>query len=544
MTQLTAHVRPSRLAAVFGGGLLLAAEGVAISLIFKHAIDFECRQEWPKAVCIAASSTGAAIACMAGALALFGFLVPSALRNLIAEAGQRLWPLLVNLAGFATTLLPLFILAPGGGPTTIAPALSLWGAGLLLMLVGAGLWLAPLPRWRDLVSAHWARLLPMAAIGLATPWLATKIRPLWRIDEVVEITFSAVSFLIRLMGYEVQTDIRDKVIGTDAFSIDIAPVCSGIEGIALVSIFVTLYLTLFRHELRFPRALLLYPVGILVSFLLNILRVTVLLAIGLSGNPELAVGGFHSHAGWLMFTIVALGVVLAARNVPWLHRLPAAMPPSGRRYAPLPDEVLPLPLDADPVAARILPFAIFMLSALLASTFSQVPGAVYPLRVLAMAVVLVFFWPALSRIDWRPARLPLLLGAAVGLMWVLIPVPPAEGPPPYGALTGGWLLGWYVLRGIGTVALVPVIEELFFRDYLERRLRRGPGPVWRIGAALVTASLFALLHDRWAEAFVAGLVFSFALSRRGKVVDAIAAHAAANAVVYGVALALGRLEII
>lgn len=537
MSAFSVQSRLTPLAAAMAGGLLLA-EGAAISLIFKHAIDFDCRAEWPKAVCAGASGTAVALACMAGALALFALLVPSALRNLMAEAGQRFWALPVNLAGFLIALLPVFLLETGSGRETILPVLTLWGLGLLLMLAGAGLWLAPLPRWQDLLSEQGARLLPMAAAGLAAPWLAVQIRPLWRLDGVAEVTFGAVAFLIRLMGYEVQADPAKKIIGTDSFSINIAPVCSGIEGIALVTIFVTLYLVLFRQELRFPRAFLLYPAGILVSFLLNIVRVTVLLAIGLSGHPDLAVGGFHSHAGWLMFTLVALGVVLAARRLAWFNRLPAF--PAGPAAA----EALPLPLGADPIAARILPFAIFMLSALLASTFSQTPGVVYPLRALAMAGVLLFFRPALARIDWRPEPLALALGAAVGLMWVLVPVPAAEGAPPYGALAGGWLLGWHVLRGIGTVLLVPVIEELFFRDYLERRLRRGPGIGWRIGAALVTAGLFAALHDRWIEAFLAGLVFSFALARRGKVADAIAAHAMANAVVYGVALATGRLEII
>jgi hypothetical protein len=150
----------------------------------------------------------------------------------------------------------------------------------------------------------------------------------------------------------------------------------------------------------------------------------------------------------------------------------------------------------------------------------------------------------LARIDWRPEPVALAIGAAVGLMWVLIPVPPATGAPPHGALTGAALAGWYLMRGIGTVLLVPVIEEMFFRDYLERRLRRGEGLAWRLGAALATAALFALLHDRWAEAFVAGLAFSWAIARRGRLADAVAAHAAANAVVFAVALATGRMEII
>ncbi|WP_074221790.1 type II CAAX prenyl endopeptidase Rce1 family protein [Rhodovulum sp. ES.010] len=105
-------------------------------------------------------------------------------------------------------------------------------------------------------------------------------------------------------------------------------------------------------------------------------------------------------------------------------------------------------------------------------------------------------------------------------------------------------MGWYLARGLGTVLLVPLVEELFFRDYLEGKLRLGQGRAWAVAAALVSASAFAALHDRWAEALVAGLVFSWVCRRRGRIGDAVLAHAVANAVVYGVAVTTGNLQII
>lgn len=61
--------------------------------------------------------------------------------------------------------------------------------------------------------------------------------------------------------------------------------------------------------------------------------------------------------------------------------------------------------------------------------------------------------------------------------------------------------------------LVPLVEEMFFRLYLESALRGSApdrfAPPWRsVLAALGTAALFAALHDRWAEAFAAGLILS------------------------------------
>lgn len=63
----------------------------------------------------------------------------------------------------------------------------------------------------------------------------------------------------------------------------------------------------------------------------------------------------------------------------------------------------------------------------------------------------------------------------IGVMWVAITVAPSDAAPPYGALTDGMAALWFLFRDVGTVVLVPLVEELFFRDYLESRLR-GAGP--------------------------------------------------------------------
>ena len=85
--------------------------------------------------------------------------------------------------------------------------------------------------------------------------------------------------------------------------------------------------------------------------------------------------------------------------------------------------------------------------------------------------------------------------------------------------------------------LVPLVEEAFFRGYVLARL---DGPGWRRAAAiLVSAALFALLHDRWLAAFLSGIVFSLVMLRRGRLGDAVAAHAAANLVLAARAVARG-----
>jgi exosortase/archaeosortase family protein len=63
--------------------------------------------------------------------------------------------------------------------------------------------------------------------------------------------------------------------------------------------------------------LILIPAGVAAIYLLNAVRVTALILIGNAGAPQIALGGFHSQAGWIAFNVVALGLSVASRRVAW-----------------------------------------------------------------------------------------------------------------------------------------------------------------------------------------------------------------------------------
>jgi len=94
---------------------------------------------------------------------------------------------------------------------------------------------------------------------------------------------------------------------------------------------------------------------------------------------------------------------------------------------------------------------------------------------------------------------------------------------------------WVISRVIGTSLLVPIIEELFFRGYVQASIDDGR-PVMRILAFAISSGLFAALHGRWVEAFLAGIVFGLLMLRTGRVTDAIIAHMMANIVIAAWAL--------
>ncbi|SMX50698.1 exosortase E/protease, VPEID-CTERM system [Maliponia aquimaris] len=523
-------------ARILGLALLLVAEFGLLGAIFKHFIPFECRANWPRSLCESADDVLISGYGALGAVALFVMLLPGAFSHLAEGQESRLRPLLLNISGVGLALLPVLVLREGTGAAWMAATFFVWALALPMILAGAMFVLAPPSAWRAFLAVHGVALALCLLAGASMPLLALRLQPLWSLDGLSDATFAAVAWVLETVGYAVETWPEEKIIAAGGFSVFIDKPCSGIEGIVLVTLFVTLYLALFRQSLRFPLVLILYPLGLAASAAFNVLRIAILLMIGIEGNPELAVGGFHSHAGWVAFTIVALGIVAMAETVPQLKRKARAVGPSAERVATP-------PLWQDPVAARILPFAVFMLSALVVSIASQTPDLLYPLRMMAVAIVVVPFWSIYRALPWRLDPLALAAGAFIGVFWIAIPTT-GDTAPATGTLAGGALVLWYALRGIGTVVFVPLLEELFFRDYLESRLRRRSGFAWTVGAMLVSATLFAALHSRWAEAFAAALILSAVARRRENITDAILAHAVANAVVFAAAVGAGNFALI
>lgn len=514
---------------------LLILELAAIGSIYKHIINFDCLENWPGHICRGASGLMVSVYTMTGALVIFAWLLPGPVSGLVSKAGPRKIPLTLNLVGLAAVLAPLPLMEAGSGTSALYFALSFWAVGVAFGATGAVLMLAPARRWKAFFKEYGAGLSFTVLAGLLAPIVAIQIRPFWQeFEGLANLTFSTSAWIIQAFGYAVEIRPETKVIGSGDFLISVAPVCSGIEGMALVATFVTIYFVLFRKELSFPRALVLYPIGIIASAGLNIVRIVALLAIGIGGAPELAVGGFHSHAGWLMFTILAVALVFAANSIAWFH--------SDKRTAPtLSGKQQPLPFLQDPIAAQIFPFIVFMASALVAQTFSNVPGLAYPLRFLAMCAAVVVFWPIYQRMPWRPDLTSILCGAGVGILWLATAQPAEQSSDLSVALAGLGGLGlgvWIFCRVAGTVVLVPLIEELFFRGYLFDAVKGEQSKARLLLALIVTSVLFGALHDRWLAGGLAGIAFGLLRMRHGgHLTDAVLAHSVANAIIAAAAVA-------
>jgi CAAX prenyl protease-like protein len=103
-------------------------------------------------------------------------------------------------------------------------------------------------------------------------------------------------------------------------------------------------------------------------------------------------------------------------------------------------------------------------------------------------------------------------------------------PVDVGAVTRAlWVFG----RVVGYGLLTPLIEEMAFRSYLMRRLtsrdfERVPYTACSWTALLASSLLFGALHDSWPRAVLVGLVYGLVLRQRGRLSDAVIAHATTN----------------
>ena len=387
------------------------------------------------------------------------------------------------------------------------------GGGLLL--VSWALSLLPLKAWRRFVEDNFSVL----AVLLGYSYISVRLLPfansIWS-GLIVENTFTWIEWVLGFWFQGVIAEPDTLVIGVEHFQVIVGAPCAGFEGIGLITLFLSLYLFLRREELRFPHALILVPLGMFLSWAFNVLRVAVLVWIGATISPSIALGVFHARGGWLAFLMLAVGFVLVLELTGLFRKVRV----EGTEFPSLP---------------FLLPQFAQLGLTLLFAAFVEGLDLAYPMRTLLVFGVLLLCCLRLPE-DLNLWLSPTLAACGIGFFVYLLWVPMAGGDPvedPRYQLTVFWGSLWLLSRLVGSVGVVPLVEELCFRGYLLRRLQSPnfmeiPMGTLTLSSVVISSLVFGLLHQAWFAGTLAGIAYAYATTLRRSLGDAVVAHAVTN----------------
>jgi exosortase E/protease (VPEID-CTERM system) len=466
---------------------------------------------------------------LAAALALFAY-VRAAEKLKAADAAARSAPIRISwvLAHIllVVCLVPLsYMLYRGDAmPLPFATVVVLWiavgGAAALCAILG----LAPWRVWCRTAAALgniWWYAAIVAFLSASAMHLSQE---LW--GPTATLTFNLVHRLLLPLIPALNADSATRILSTDRFAVAVSDICSGLEGVGLILTFSAAWLIYFRREYIFPRALLLIPLGVAAIFLLNVLRIAALMLIGNAGFTDAAIYGFHSQAGWIAFIAVACAMVLLSRRSSWLNRAALHADRSAAMH--------------NPTAAYLMPLLAILAAGAVSRAISGSFEYFYPLRLIAALAVLAHYRNKLWALDWRFGWRAPAVGFLVFLVWIAAAhylAPATSMPERLTLMPPGLRISWILARIAGAVLLVPIAEELAYRGYLMRRWTNAdfesvPFHAVRWPALIATAVVFGLAHGAfWLPGMLAGLVFGLIVVRRGRLGEAVAAHATANALI-------------
>lgn len=139
-----------------------------------------------------------------------------------------------------------------------------------------------------------------AGFGIITALLMNLVWSLW--PYLSRIVSEIVYFSLKMISNNVKF-IEPRTLIINGFGAEIAEACSGIYSIFLFSSFYILIIFLDWKKINKKKAGLLFLPAVIGAFLVNIIRVFMIMVLGAYTSEELALGLYHSYSGMIFFLI-------------------------------------------------------------------------------------------------------------------------------------------------------------------------------------------------------------------------------------------------
>ena len=214
------------------------------------------------------------------------------------------------------------------------------------------------------------------------------------------------------------------------------------------------------------------------------------------------------------------------------------------------------PVRKSPLLARVVPFVVFLVLTGLQGSFGPTgPYWMYLAKTLVGAWLLWELRGALPEMKWAVSLEAVVVGIGVFVLWVgldpfvwtqdelwyrlgfvkELPADTGKVWNPLAQFGQGSALAWFfvAVRTLGSTLVVPPLEEIFYRSFLYRFLispefQRVPlDRVHRTSMGL-SAVLFAFTHQQWLAAILCAVAYQWLVLRKGRLGDAMTAHAITN----------------
>ena len=164
----------------------------------------------------------------------------------------------------------------------------------------------------------------------------------------------------------------------------------------------------------------------------------------------------------------------------------------------------------------------------------------YPLRFVAVVGVLWIYLRHYKAMDWRFGWFGVAMGVLVFAVWMGCDALFNKGsqdamPAALASASATTRTAWIAVRALAAIVTVPIAEELAFRGFAIRRLITAdidalPASSYTWVGLAVSSVVFGLMHGgMWFAGILAGVCYAWALIRRGRIGEAVIAHATTNA---------------
>lgn len=196
-------------------------------------------------------------------------------------------------------------------------------------------------------------------------------------------------------------------------------------------------------------------------------------------------------------------------------------------------------IKQNPAFPFVAPFVLFMLFLVSEGIHPSAVYIIYPIKTVVVGFFIISLFDRLPSIDFHQPVLGLIAGVLVFVLWVFV------GPHiTMGKLEGGFnpflfetseiAWGLVVIRILGAALVVPMMEELFWRGFLQRYLIDESFEKISLGrfthfSFWATTVLFASVHGALAPiAFISGLIYGLLFIKTKCLGTVILAHGLTN----------------